>query len=167
MAFAIGAPFGILFSAWATSFYVDFNRIPANKIPDNIPQEDPRWIGAWWLGLVVCFVCLVAVGIPMGLYPRSMREYKEREIDHEKVEKGSEDERRRSRQRSRGSSIFEQTTKVKGTKVLRITCSIITYDTYTRSGYGVLVEYKLVRFPDLRYVGCGSIHTITSDFRFS
>ncbi|XP_072029858.1 solute carrier organic anion transporter family member 5A1-like isoform X2 [Amphiura filiformis] len=114
MAFAIGPPVGLLMGAWATAFYVDFNRIPSDKIPD-LPQEDPRWIGAWWLGLVVCFVGLVVIGAPMFLYPRSMKD-KERESDDEKEQKEAEEraERRRSRQRSRGNSIFERTTQVKG-----------------------------------------------------
>lgn len=109
MAFAIGPPLGLLMGAWASAFYVDYNRIPSDEIPD-IPLEDPRWIGAWWLGLVVCFVGLVTVGIPMYFYPRSMVAWLQND---ETIEEAGE-KRRRSRQRSRGNSIFEQTTRLKG-----------------------------------------------------
>ena len=61
MAFAIGPSFGFLLSAQTTKLYVDFDRLPAEKIPD-IAQNDPRWIGAWWLGFAMCGVFMIGLG---------------------------------------------------------------------------------------------------------
>ncbi len=59
-------------TASATSFYVDFDRIPSSDIPD-IPQDDPRWIGAWWLGFLAPGVVLIILAFPMFFFPRKMK----------------------------------------------------------------------------------------------
>ena len=44
MGLALGAIAGFLLSSLTDSFYVDFNRVEAEDIPD-IDQNDTRWIG--------------------------------------------------------------------------------------------------------------------------
>ena len=47
----IGPGLGFMLGGYSLSYYVDFERIPSDKIPD-IPKRDPRWIGAWWIGFL-------------------------------------------------------------------------------------------------------------------
>ncbi|XP_072035486.1 solute carrier organic anion transporter family member 5A1-like [Amphiura filiformis] len=89
---SLGAPAGFMLSAQTTSFFVDFDRIPAETIPD-IPQFDPRWIGAWWLGLIACAFLWILVSLPMCFYPKQMP--------------------RSSGQKSNGSGVTEKTNEDK------------------------------------------------------
>ncbi|XP_075054431.1 solute carrier organic anion transporter family member 2B1-like isoform X2 [Mixophyes fleayi] len=51
-------------------YYVDIDKIPASEIV--LSPNDPRWIGAWWLGFIVS-ACIVAVtSIPYFFFPREM-----------------------------------------------------------------------------------------------
>jgi hypothetical protein len=38
----------------------------------DINQKDPRWIGAWWIGFVICAVCTCVCAIPLALFPRRL-----------------------------------------------------------------------------------------------
>ena len=67
----LGPMAGYMLSSKATSLFVDFDRVDPDLIPD-IPQYDPRWIGAWWLGFLTCGGLLVLISIPMFLYPKRM-----------------------------------------------------------------------------------------------
>jgi len=35
----------------------------------GIDKRDPRWVGAWWLGFVVCSVVISVTSLPMLLVP--------------------------------------------------------------------------------------------------
>ena len=35
----------------------------------GIDKQDPRWIGAWWLGFVVCGIYVTLVSVPMLMFP--------------------------------------------------------------------------------------------------
>jgi len=35
----------------------------------GIDEKDPRWIGAWWLGFVVCAACIFIWALPLSLFP--------------------------------------------------------------------------------------------------
>ena len=42
--------------------------------PDpGLDQKDPQWIGAWWIGYVVCAACSIAWVIPIILFPPVIR----------------------------------------------------------------------------------------------
>ena len=65
----LGPILGFYLTARATALYVDFDRMPADQIP-KISQDDPRWIGAWWLGFPVFAIMLMVIALPMFLYPK-------------------------------------------------------------------------------------------------
>ncbi len=72
IAVLLGPIVGFFLTAKATALYVDFDRIPADQIP-NIQQDDPRWIGAWWLFFPLFSILLFTAALPMYLYPKVMK----------------------------------------------------------------------------------------------
>ena len=69
IAMLLGPIMGFSLSATALAFYVDFDRIPADQIP-KINQDDPRWIGAWWLAFPLFAIMMLIVALPMFFYPK-------------------------------------------------------------------------------------------------
>ena len=51
-------------------YYVDFERIPKDKIPVGISRWDPRWIGAWWIGFLGSAIALFLLSIPAMMLPK-------------------------------------------------------------------------------------------------
>ncbi|XP_038066059.1 solute carrier organic anion transporter family member 1A4-like [Patiria miniata] len=71
--YGVGTMIGFFISSYSLTFWVDFYRLD----PDTtIPSPDhPAWVGAWWLGLLVCSVffglsCLPLFGFPKQLPKR-------------------------------------------------------------------------------------------------
>ncbi|XP_022101247.1 solute carrier organic anion transporter family member 2A1-like [Acanthaster planci] len=68
---SVGPMMGFLVSSWALSFYVGLGSIPWEQWP-AVPPNDPRWIGAWWLGLLVLGVAMVVLALPLFFFPRTL-----------------------------------------------------------------------------------------------
>ncbi|XP_050538566.1 solute carrier organic anion transporter family member 74D [Daktulosphaira vitifoliae] len=62
----LGPSFGFLLGALCTSLYADLS-----MEPDILPT-DPRWVGAWWLGLVGISVSLLLASLPMFAFPKRL-----------------------------------------------------------------------------------------------
>ena len=46
--------------------------------PDtSLTPEHPRWVGAWYLGYLVCAVGALLVCIPMSMLPKHLRNIKD------------------------------------------------------------------------------------------
>lgn len=61
-----GPSVGFLLSSFCLKFY-------ENPFYDpGFPHEDPRWIGAWWMGFLILGVLLLLVSIPMFMFPRRL-----------------------------------------------------------------------------------------------
>jgi len=62
----LGPSFGFLLGALCTSLYADLSSEP------NMDTNNPRWVGAWWLGLVGISATLLLTSIPMFAFPKRL-----------------------------------------------------------------------------------------------
>ncbi|GFY44728.1 solute carrier organic anion transporter family member 4C1 [Trichonephila inaurata madagascariensis] len=53
-----------------SSFFLSFYENPF--VDPGFEQEDPRWIGCWWLGFVVQGILLLIFTVPIALFPRRL-----------------------------------------------------------------------------------------------
>ncbi|XP_050313378.1 solute carrier organic anion transporter family member 74D [Anthonomus grandis grandis] len=62
----LGPAFGFIVGSLCTSVYADLSVDP------KIDSSDPRWVGAWWLGLVIISVLLLLAAIAMFAFPKRL-----------------------------------------------------------------------------------------------
>ncbi|KAI4889888.1 hypothetical protein NFI96_023910 [Prochilodus magdalenae] len=72
----IGPALGYLMGSFLLRFYVDFNTL--SEVP--IDRNDPRWVGAWWLGFLLAGTFLILTSLPYLFFPRSMTKQETTEI---------------------------------------------------------------------------------------
>lgn len=63
----MGVSVGYFISSFSLSLYEDPTLSP------NIRKNDPRWVGAWWLGFVVIGVLMFVFTLPFFLFPPAMK----------------------------------------------------------------------------------------------
>ncbi|XP_049579190.1 solute carrier organic anion transporter family member 3A1 isoform X1 [Syngnathus scovelli] len=65
-----GPACGFILGSVCTKFYVDAIFIDTEKL--GITPEDPRWIGAWWAGFLLCSALLFCSALLMFGFPQSL-----------------------------------------------------------------------------------------------
>ncbi|XP_066268897.1 solute carrier organic anion transporter family member 3A1-like isoform X2 [Branchiostoma lanceolatum] len=66
--FGLGPPLGFILSAYTVQFYVDFDK---NIDPRTfgLSQDNPLWVGAWWLGYFLGGALLIFAALPLFFFP--------------------------------------------------------------------------------------------------
>lgn len=64
---ALGPASGFLMSAAFLSIFVE-----PGKTPPGLEEDNNAWVGAWWLGLIICSFLALLTGIPLLMFPREL-----------------------------------------------------------------------------------------------
>ncbi|KAL6108533.1 slco2a1 [Pungitius sinensis] len=66
-----GPVIGFLLGSAMLRIYVDVDKIDLGAEVE-LGHNDPRWVGAWWMGMLVTAACLLLTSIPYFFFPRRM-----------------------------------------------------------------------------------------------
>ncbi|XP_022083785.1 solute carrier organic anion transporter family member 2A1-like isoform X2 [Acanthaster planci] len=84
IAVSIGPLLGFGLGSAALSLFVDFDRVAQEDRPP-VDQNDPRFIGAWWLGFACLGVAVTLIGVPFFFFPRMLPKSKERQKEEKEA----------------------------------------------------------------------------------
>ncbi|XP_031236905.1 solute carrier organic anion transporter family member 1A6-like [Mastomys coucha] len=66
----IGPIIGFLLGSFCVSTYVDTGSVNTDDL--TITPTDTRWVGAWWIGFLVCAGVNVLISIPFFFFPKTL-----------------------------------------------------------------------------------------------
>ncbi|XP_078584310.1 solute carrier organic anion transporter family member 5A1-like [Branchiostoma floridae x Branchiostoma japonicum] len=87
---AIGPALGFLLGALCISYYVDINWLDYTNV--EMTQKDPRWVGAWWAGFLLCALFLVLCALPILAFPATLPKVLRMEKTYHLTAEGTEEE---------------------------------------------------------------------------
>ncbi|XP_027752513.1 solute carrier organic anion transporter family member 4C1 [Empidonax traillii] len=64
----LGPAIGYVAGGQLLNVYIDI------QIPEStkVDQDDPRWLGAWWIGFLACFFAIWLLIIPFSMFPKHL-----------------------------------------------------------------------------------------------
>ncbi|GAB1291405.1 Solute carrier organic anion transporter family member 1A1 [Apodemus speciosus] len=65
-----GPVFGLLLGSFCARVYVDIGSVNTDDL--TITPSDTRWVGAWWMGLLVCAGVNILTSIPFFFLPKAL-----------------------------------------------------------------------------------------------
>ncbi|NXF85848.1 SO1A2 protein, partial [Eubucco bourcierii] len=66
----VGPFLGCLLASFCAELFVDLGSVDAEEI--TITVTDVRWVGAWWLGILICASLNLLAAIPFWFLPKSL-----------------------------------------------------------------------------------------------
>ncbi|XP_028613415.1 solute carrier organic anion transporter family member 1A5-like [Grammomys surdaster] len=66
----IGPMIGLFFGSFCASIYVDTGSVNTDDL--TITPKDTRWVGAWWIGFLVCAGVNILTSIPFFFFPKAL-----------------------------------------------------------------------------------------------
>uniref|UniRef100_A0A8C6VN15 Solute carrier organic anion transporter family member n=1 Tax=Naja naja TaxID=35670 RepID=A0A8C6VN15_NAJNA len=70
IATVLGPLFGLMIGSYCAQLYVDIGFINLEEVVINL--TDARWVGAWWLGVLVCAFANFLVAVPFCFLPKTL-----------------------------------------------------------------------------------------------
>ncbi|KAJ8381910.1 hypothetical protein SKAU_G00026880 [Synaphobranchus kaupii] len=67
----LGPMFGFMLGSFCAKLYVDIGAVDLDTV--SITHKDSRWVGAWWLGLLVTAAVMLLAAIPFWFLPKSLQ----------------------------------------------------------------------------------------------
>ncbi|XP_038661113.1 solute carrier organic anion transporter family member 4C1-like [Scyliorhinus canicula] len=69
----LGPAFGYVIGGQLLDIYIDIDAV--SKVP--LLPNDPRWLGAWWIGFLLCWILAWSLAIPLSCFPKHLPGTKE------------------------------------------------------------------------------------------
>ncbi|KAJ8404740.1 hypothetical protein AAFF_G00336030 [Aldrovandia affinis] len=66
----IGPAVAFMLGSVMLKFYVDIDKLSFDEI--KLQSDDPRWVGAWWLGFLLAAVFLAVTSLPYFFFPKEL-----------------------------------------------------------------------------------------------
>ncbi|XP_066489876.1 solute carrier organic anion transporter family member 1A2-like [Tiliqua scincoides] len=66
----LGPLFGLMIASYSAVLFVDVGSMNLEDVTLNL--TDARWVGAWWLGILICAMVNLLVAIPFCFLPKSL-----------------------------------------------------------------------------------------------
>ncbi|XP_020666992.3 solute carrier organic anion transporter family member 1A2 isoform X1 [Pogona vitticeps] len=80
IATVLGPLLGLMIGSYCAQLYVDFGFIDLEEV--TLSLTDARWVGAWWLGVLICAAVNFLVAVPFCFVPKSLpKEGEEKSTD--------------------------------------------------------------------------------------
>ncbi|VDN05235.1 unnamed protein product [Thelazia callipaeda] len=68
--YAFAPSFGFALSASVTRIYTT-----VVDVPPNVTIESEEWVGAWWLGFIICGILYLIASVPIFFFPKNLLEH--------------------------------------------------------------------------------------------